>query len=112
MISDRFGTQRGVIDSDTLKRETKAINDNLDKSLKYFYFTSSPLRETPFNWIDSVLDMRHIDLRVQLYIKSRAKINLSNQCGTNQMMVRYSKCFESQRQFPISHNFVEGEIYL
>ena len=56
--------------------------------------------------------MKHIDLRIQLYIKSKAKINLSNQCGTNQMMVRYSKCYESQRQFPIAHNFVEGEIYL
>ena len=112
LISDRFGTQRGVIDSDTLKRETKAINDNLDKSLKYFYFTSSPLRETPFNWINKVLDMKNIDLRIQLYIKSKAKVNLSNQCGTNHLVVRYSKCYESQRQFPLSHNFVKGETYL
>ena len=44
--------------------------------------------------------------------EKKAKINLSNQCGTNQMMVRYSKCYESQRQFPLAHNFVEGEIYL
>ena len=112
LISDRFGTQRGVIDSDTLKRETKAINDNLDKSLKYFYFTSSPLRETPFNWIDSVLDMRHIDIRIQLYIKSKAKINVGNQCGVNHMVVRYSDVYETQRQIPIAHNFVRGETYL
>ena len=112
LISDRFGTQRGVIDSDTLKRETKAINDNLDKSLKYFYFTSSPLRETPFNWIDSILDMRHIDIRIQLYIKSKAKINVGNQCGVNHMVVRYSDVYETQRQIPIAHNFVRGETYL
>ena len=112
LISDRFGTQRGVIYSDTLKRETKAINDNLDKSLKYFYFTSSPLRETPFNWIDSVLDMRHIDIRIQLYIKSKAKINVGNQCGVNHMVVRYSDVYETQRQIPIAHNFVRGETYL
>ena len=112
LISDRFGTQRGVIDSDTLKRETKAINDNLDKSLKYFYFTSSPLRETPFNCIDSVLDMRHIDIRIQLYIKSKAKINVGNQCGVNHMVVRYSDVYETQRQIPIAHNFVRGETYL
>ena len=56
--------------------------------------------------------MKHIDLRIQLYMKSRAKINISNQCGTNHLMVRYSKCYESQRQYPISHNFVEGETYL
>ena len=112
LISDRFGTQRGVIDSDTLKRETKAINDNLDKSLKYFYFTSSPLRETPFNWIDSVLDMRHIDIRIQLYIKSKAKINVGNHFGVNDMVVRYSDVYETQRQIPIAHNFVRGETYL
>ena len=112
LISDRFGTQRGVIDSDTLKRETKAINDNLDKSLKYFYFTSNPLRETPFNWIDSILDMRHIDIRIQLYIKSKAKINVGNQCGVNHMVVRYSDVYETQRQIPIAHNFVRGETYL
>ena len=93
-------------------RETKAINDNLDKSLKYFYFTSSPLRETPFNWIDSVLDMRHIDIRIQLYIKSKAKINVGNQCGVNHMVVRYSDVYETQRQIPIAHNFVRGETYL
>ena len=46
------------------------------------------------------------------WTKSKAKINLSNQCGTNHLVVRYSKCFESQRQFPIAHNFVEGDIYL
>ena len=36
LISDRFGTQRDVIVSYTLTRETKALNDNLEKSLKYF----------------------------------------------------------------------------
>ena len=56
--------------------------------------------------------MKYIDLRIQLYIKSKAKINLSNQCGTNHLVVRYSKCFESQRQFPLAHNFVKGEVYL
>ena len=54
--------------------------------------------------------MRYIDLRIQLYIKSKAKVNVSNQCGTNHLMVRYSTCYESQRQYPIAHNFVEGKI--
>ncbi len=112
LISDRFGTQRGAIDSDTLKRETEAINNALNPTLKYFYFTSNPLKETPFSWIDGVLDMRHIDIRIQLYIKSKAKINVGNQCGVNHMVVRYSDVYETQRQIPISHNFVRGENYL
>ena len=43
--------------------------------------------------------MKHINLRIQLYIKS-AKINISNR-GTNHLVVRYSNCYESQRQYPI-----------
>ena len=53
-----------------------------------------------------------MDLRIQLYIKSQAAVNVGNQCGTNQLMARYSDSFEIQRQFPIEHNFVKGETYL
>ena len=87
----------------------KILNEN---SIPYFYWSYKPLKDTPFNFINKALDMRHIDIRIQLYIKSKAKLNLSNQCGTNHMVVRYSTCYESQRQFPLSHNFVKGEIYL
>ena len=113
LISDRFGTLFGEYDEKFYKKDTKVITKVLkDNSLPYFYYTSKPLKETPFNFIDGVLDMRHIDLRIQLYIKSQAKINVSNQCGTNHLMVRYSNCYESQRQYPIAHNFVVGENYL
>ena len=113
LISDRFGTQYGKHHQETYDKDVQNFMNILTEyQIPYFYYTAKPIEKTEFNWINKLLDMRHIDLRVQLYIKSRAKINLSNQCGTNQMMVRYSKCFESQRQFPISHNFVEGEIYL
>ena len=88
---------------------TKVLNDN---PLPYFYWTSKPLYKTEFGFINDVLDMKHIDLRIQLYIKSKAKINLSNQCGTNHLIVRYSDCYESQRQFPIGMNFVEEEKYI
>ena len=113
LISDRFGTQRGKYDQETYDRDTHNMSKVLkENKLPYFYWSHKPLRDTPFNFIKKALDMRHIDIRVQLYIKSKAKLNLSNQCGMNHMVVRYSKCYESQRQFPISHNFVKGEIYL
>ncbi len=113
LISDRFGTQLGKHHQETYDRDVQNFMNILtEHQLPYFYWTSKPISETPFGWISKLLDMKHMDLRIQLYIKSKAKINLSNQCGTNQMMVRYSKCYESQRQFPLAHNFVEGEIYL
>ena len=113
LISDRFGTQYGKHHQETYDRDVQNFTNVLtEHQLPYFYWSAKPISETPFNWINKVLDMKNIDLRIQLYIKSKAKVNLSNQCGTNHLVVRYSKCYESQRQFPLSHNFVEGEIYL
>ena len=113
LVSDRFGTQRGKHHQESYDKDTEVMTKVLEENqMPYFYWMSKPISQTPFNFIDKALDMRHIDLRVQLYIKSKAKVNLSNQCGTNHLMVRYSKCYESQRQYPISHNFVWGETYL
>ena len=113
LVSDRFGTQRGKYDEKTFENETKKITEVLkENNLPYFYWTYKPIQNTPFNFINNVLDMRHIDIRMQLYIKSKAKLNIGNQCGTNHMVVRYSDVFEVQRQFPLGHNFVKGETYL
>ena len=113
LMSDRFGTQMGKHHQESYDKDTKVMSEVLnDYVLPYFYYTSKPISETPFDFIDKALDMRYIDLRIQLYIKSKAKVNVSNQCGTNHLMVRYSTCYESQRQYPIAHNFVQGENYL
>ena len=113
LVSNRFGTQRGKFDEVSYKRDTKNMTKVLKENpLPYFYWSHKPLETTPFNFIKKALNIRHISMRVQLYIKSKAKLNISNQCGSNHMVVRYSKCYESQRQFPIKHNFVKGEVYL
>tara|TARA_R110000744_G_scaffold39158_2_gene89198 strand:+ start:1012 stop:1878 length:867 start_codon:yes stop_codon:yes gene_type:complete len=113
LLSDRFGTEYGKHHQENYDRDTKNMEQVLkDNNIPYFYWSYIPIQDTPFNFINKSLDMRHVDIRVQLYIKSKAKLNLSNQCGTNHMVVRYSDCYESQRQFPISHNFIKGEIYL
>jgi len=113
LLSDRFGTQCGKFDNDTFERDTNNITKVLKENpLPYFYWSTKPLKETSFDFIDKALDMRHIDLRIQLYIKSKAKLNISNQCGTNHLVVRYSECVESQRQFPIGSNLVKQINYI
>lgn len=113
LISDRFGTQYGEFDQKSFNRDTKNISKILKENpIPYFYWSHEPLNKTPFNFINKALNLRHIDLRIQLYIKSKAKLNVGNQCGTNHMVVRYSNVYESQRQFPLGHNYVKGEIYL
>tara|TARA_R100001377_G_scaffold70740_1_gene46253 strand:- start:703 stop:2499 length:1797 start_codon:yes stop_codon:yes gene_type:complete len=113
LLSDRFGTQRGKFDQTSYDRDTKKIKSVLgENSIPYFYWSYKPIEDTPFNFIDTALDMRHIDIRIQLYIKSKARLNISNQCGTNHLVVRYSDVFEAQRQYPIKHNFVKGITYI
>ena len=93
--------------------QDKLIIDKLKEyPLPYFYYTEKPLNQTDFSFIETALDLRHVPVRIQLYIKSKAVINISNQCGTNHLVSRYSKCFEVQRQFPLKHNLVKGINYL
>ncbi len=113
LVSDRFGTQYGNHDEKTLKNETYKITKILKENpLPCFYWTYKPIGETPFFFTNTALDMRNMDLRIQLYIRSKAKLNVGNQCGTLQTISRYSKLYTVQRQFPIAHNYVDGEIYL
>ena len=112
LISDRFGTQYGEYDEKSYKNDFTKIKNFLETNkLPYFYWSYKDLDEIGFN-VDKALDMKHMNLRIQLYIKSKAEVNISNQCGANHLVARYSDCYEVQRQFPIAHNFVEGETYL
>ncbi len=83
-----------------------------ENNLPYFYWTKDPLNQTKFDFINGVLNLRNIDLRIQLYIKSKAKINIGSQAGINHLVVRYSDVYEIQRQFPLAGNYVKGENYL
>jgi hypothetical protein len=113
LISDRYGTQKGKFDKDTEKNERNKITKFLyENELPYFYWTYKPIEDTNFNFINKALNLKNINIRIQLYIKSKAKVNIGNQCGMNHMVVRYSDVYEIQRQFPLGHNFIKGEHYL
>jgi len=110
LISDRFGTKYGEYDEAAFKNDTDKMLESIEANdLPYFYYSAIPLDSTPFIKIKKLLNLRHINFRIQLYIKSKATVNIGNQCGTNHMVVRYSDVIDIQRQFPIGHNFIKGE---
>jgi hypothetical protein len=110
LISDRFGTKYGKYDEAAFRNDTdKMVESIASYNLPYFYYSIKPLDNSPFDNIQKLLNLRHINFRIQLYIKSKAKVNIGNQCGTNHMVVRYSDVIDIQRQFPIGHNFIKGE---
>jgi hypothetical protein len=104
LISDRYDF------SD--KNNQKIIKVLSENDIPYFYYTQIPLSETPFNFIKTALDFRHMDQKVQMYIRHKAKLNIGNQCGVLDSLARHTQVYSIQRQFPIGSNFVKGEIYL
>jgi len=86
-----------------------ALRDNV---YPYFYLTPEPLKGGHFSYVNPAMDLRHMDIRIQLYIRSRAKLNVGNQCGVLDTLPRYADVYSVQRQYPLGGNFVEGEIYL
>lgn len=85
------------------------IQQKIDEyDLPMFYWTESQSSGFKFK---KALDMRHIDVRVQMFIKSLAKFNIGNQNGINKATsnytISYTVCCGKLRS-----NFLKSEIYL
>ena len=102
LLSDRF-------DSKTNGKIEEVLKDN---DIHYFYWTSVPIKETSCNFIKKALDLRHIHPRIQLYIKTKAELNIGNQCGVNDSVCRYTKTYTVPRSSDLRENFIKGQIYL
>ena len=79
--------------------------------LPFFYYTHKKPDEYPFSF-NKCLDMRHMDTRLQLYIRSKAKLNIGTHCGIVDCVARYSQALQIQRVFPLNQNIIETEHYL
>ena len=86
-----------------------SIQGTLDwHNLPMFYWTSEMDSGFTFN---KALDMRHIDTRIQLYIKTQAKFNVGNQTGMNDTIANYAPTFTIPRG-KLGSNFIRSQHYL
>ena len=109
LITNRYESQGGKYDEESNKN---ILSTFLNKNkLPYFYWTYKSPEEFPFKF-DGCLDMKHMDVRTQLYIRSRAKLNIGTHCGMLDCVSGHSKVYQVQRVFPLNQNTVESEIYL
>jgi len=109
LITNRYESQDGRYDEETNK---EIISHFLNKNdVPYFYYTYKPKDEFPFKF-NGCLDMRHMDVRTQLYIRTKAKFNIGNHCGVLDCVAGSSKVYQVQRVFPLNQNKVDKEIYL
>ncbi len=104
----------GLLISNRYKPEMESIlvNTLKENDLPYFYFTNDPIDQTPFNFINKVLDLRHINTRIQLYIRSKAYLNIGVQCGVLDSICRYSKVFAVPHGKELRENYLPGINYL
>ena len=57
------------------------------------------------------LDLRHVDTRIQLYIKSKAKFNVGNQTGVNDTIANYAPTYTIPRP-NLGSNIIRSQHYL
>ena len=112
LITNRF--EQEVVDAaNTVKEKLEITKYFLDKykDLPFFYWVYKPQEELSFSFNGS-LDLRNINTRIQLYIRSKAKLNLGTHCGFLDCVTRYSKVYQIQRVHPLNQNYIETNIYL
>lgn len=89
--------------------DANKIQDILDQNkLPTFYWTSN--QDHNFNF-EPALDLRHIDIRIQLYIKSKATYNVGNQTGVNDTIANYSPTYTVPRG-KLGSNYIKSQIYI
>lgn len=61
-------------------------------NMPYFYYMTEPIENTNFNFIEGVnVKDLNLDIRIQMYLKYKARLNVGSQTGLNDIMPRYSE---------------------
>lgn len=100
----------------TLLLSNKFDGENLEKiqdiinkfNLPLYYWISNPNLQINFK---KALDLRHIDIRVQMYIKSKATFNVGNQSGVNDTISSYAPTYTVPRK-ELGSNYLPNQIYI
>lgn len=100
----------------TLLVSNRATQNDLEKiqlkldeyNLPMFYWIKEPQINLTFK---RALDLRHIDIRVQLYIKSKAAFNVGNQTGVNDTIANYAPTFTVPRE-KLNSNIIQSQYYI
>jgi hypothetical protein len=72
------------------------------------YWSATPIENTPYNSIKNKINIKDLtnDLRIQLYIRSKAQANFGTQTGVNDVMVRYTPVYVIPHE---NYNFTAGD---
>ena len=100
LISNRFQVDRDV------EFIRKALNKH---KLPYLYWVSDPSLLSLFD-IDTAFDLRNVAIRVQMYIKTQAKVIVGSMSGADIMFPRYTQVYMAPRGKDFGSNVVRGNL--
>lgn len=83
------------------------------KDLVFFYYGSKPLSETIFNNTKHInLKDLNLPIRIQLYLKTKALVNIGYQSGVNDSVCRYSKVICTPSTGVLGADYLDAIEYL
>jgi len=92
------------------EHDKEKIQNILNKyPIPFLHWTSVPLQNLDLK-LESAFDLRHIKIRLQLYLKANAQINIGNQSGISECVCRYSNVIEIARS--VNENYLDAITYL
>ena len=97
------------------KIDNKLIKELQNYKLKYVYYGGVGIENTPFkNHIKVALDFKDklVPLRVQLYIRSKAKVNIGYQSSIFELICRYSQIICTEMDDGPRENYFKTIKYL
>tara|TARA_B100002019_G_scaffold1736_1_gene1364 strand:+ start:647 stop:1591 length:945 start_codon:yes stop_codon:yes gene_type:complete len=110
LITNRFESNGGRYDEEGNRMIMNHLLEVCD-DLPFFFWTYNTPQKISVKF-NECFDMRNITTRLQLYIRTKAKINIGNHCGFLDCVSRYSNVFQIQRTFPLNQNTIECENYV
>ena len=106
---DGFGT---LLLSNRFKedRDVEFIRKVLYKNkLPYFYYVKDPSFLSLFD-VNTAFDLRNVAIRVQMYIKTQAKVMVGSMSGADIMFPRYTNVYMAPKEGGFGNNFVRGNL--
>ena len=102
---------------DSISKELKVFN--LDEDVQFSLSKIDEYDLPMFYWASNdfginfkkCLDLNHINVRIQLLIKSLGEFSIGNQTGANDIIPRYTKSYIVPRE-KVKSNFINKVIYI
>ena len=103
-VSSTFGTTS----------DEQVLIDVIDNELNWFYYGERPIQDTSLNYLNNVVEVKQLQLsiREQMYLKSKAILNVGNETGMNLWSSRFSKTYIlGNKRYGSNHGGInEGKI--